>query len=87
MDKDMFIFQSESRFSRKNIVVFTCTSDKLRNMKINGRYFNQYKVNHSNKKYLINCVKAFFIIDWFTDPPTLLLLCKLKKNKIENPCF
>ena len=28
----------------------------------------------------------FFIIDWFTDPPTLLF-GKLKKNKIENPCF
>ena len=31
--------------------------------------------------------KAFFkIIYWFTEPPTLLF-GKLKKNKIENPCF
>ena len=28
--------------------------------------------------------KAFFIIDWFMDPPTLLF-GKLKKNKIGNP--
>ena len=29
-------------------------------------------------------LRPFFIIDWFTDPPTLLF-GKLKKN--ENPCF
>ena len=31
-------------------------------------------------------IRAFFIIDWFMDPLTLLF-GKLKKNKIENPCF
>ena len=31
-------------------------------------------------------LRLFFIIDWFTDPPTLLF-GKLKKNKIENPWF
>ena len=32
----------------------------------------------------IEATKAFFIIDWFTDQPTLLF-GKLKKNKIGNP--
>ena len=36
-------------------------------------------------KYFI--IRPFFIIDWFTDPPTFLF-GKLKKNKKnENPCF
>ena len=31
-------------------------------------------------------IRTFYIIDWFTDLPTLLF-AKLEKNKIENLCF
>ena len=31
-------------------------------------------------------IRYFFIIDWFTDLPTLLF-AKSEKNKIENICF
>ena len=42
--------------------------------------------NRLSSRIWTQILRPFFIIDWFTDPPTLLF-GKLKKNKIENLCI